>query len=445
MNRKPVFIRLLINSFRWRTRLTLWLAALLAGLAVVGFAKLAEISLGAFFFVLSDRPWLPFVLTPSVGMVAVWLTQRYFPGAQGSGIPQVIAARRIAAGGNDVSTLLSLRIAFGKVFVGAFSLAGGFSSGREGPSVQIAASIMHAAHRWLPHTRALRSSDLILAGGAAGIAAAFNTPLAGVVFAIEELGKRLETRTSGVLISTIILSGMVAIALLGNYNYFGHMRVLPQDRTVIIPVIAGGIICGLLGGLFSYLMLLPQMKPNQAWWVWRRNHPVIFAGLCGLLVAAIGWAGGGLSFGSGYAVTEQAVNGQITLPWHAPITRYLATIISYYSGIPGGIFAPSLAVGGALGSTMREMLGAPGSAAIMAIFMAGFLAAVTQSPITAAIIVMEMIDGHEMVISLMAVSFLAKIVSSRVSPELYQHLSQGWLGEQAKHDNSVPQEHQPKS
>ena len=407
--------------------MTLWLAALLAGLAVVAFAKLAEFALGTFFRLSSAHPWLPFLLTPGVGMMAVWLTQKYFPGIQGSGIPQVIAARKMSAGGHEVSGLLSLRIAFGKVLVGALALAGGFSSGREGPSVQIAASILHAVHRWLPHTRALRASDLILAGGAAGIAAAFNTPLAGIVFAIEELGKRLETRTSGVLISTIILSGMVAIALLGNYNYFGNLRVLPQDRSAILPVIAGGLICGLLGGLFSYLMLLPQRKSNFVLWIWRRNYPVLFAGGCGLLIAAIGWSGGGLSFGSGYGVTEQAVNGQISLPWHAPVTRYLATILSYYSGIPGGIFAPALAVGGALGSSMGEMLGATGNAAIMAVFMAGFLAAVTQSPITAAIIVMEMIDGHEMVISLMAVSFLAKIVSSRVSPELYQQLALGWL------------------
>ncbi|HMT80026.1 MAG TPA: chloride channel protein [Azonexus sp.] len=417
----------LLNSFRWRTRFTLWLAALVAGLVVVGFAKLAELALGLFFLFSAGRPWLPFILTPVIGMICVWLTQRYFPGAQGSGIPQVIAARRIAAGGNDVKGLLSLRIASGKIFVGALALLGGFSSGREGPSVQVAASILYTAHRWLPHTRALRSSDLILAGGAAGIAAAFNTPLAGIVFAIEELGKRLETRTSGVLISTIILSGMVAIGLLGNYNYFGNLKVLAQDRSAIFPVIAGGIICGLLGGLFSYLMLLPHFKSNFSVWVWRRNHPVAFAGICGLLIAMIGWLGGGLSFGSGYTVTEMAAKGEVTLPWHTPITRYLATILSYYSGIPGGIFAPSLAVGGALGATMGEMLGVAGNGAIMAIFMAGFLAAVTQSPITAAIIVMEMIDGHEMVISLMAVSFLAKVVSARVSPELYQHLALGWL------------------
>lgn len=430
MNKARISIGSLLSSARWRTRLTLWMAAVAAGLVVVGFAKLAEMALEMFFGLTASHAWLPFLLTPAVGMVSVWCTLRYFPGAQGSGIPQVIAARRLAASGKSVAGLVSLRLAAGKVLVGSFALLGGFSSGREGPSVQIAASILHAVHRWLPYARAVRASDLILAGGAAGIAAAFNTPLAGIVFAIEELGRRLEARTSGVLLSTIIFSGMVAIALLGNYNYFGNIKVAPQNITLAVPVLIGGVVCGLLGGLFSYLMLLPQNKPEMAIWIWRRKHPILFAGICGLLVAVIGWSGGGLSFGSGYTITSQAVSGEISLPWHAPITRYLATIVSYYSGIPGGIFAPSLAVGGALGGAVSSFFGDIGNGALMAIFMAGFLAAVTQSPLTSAIIVMEMIDGHEMVIALIAVSFLAKIVSSRLSPELYQHLALSWLSRQ---------------
>jgi H+/Cl- antiporter ClcA len=428
MTRVP--IASILSSARWRTRLTLWIAAVVAGLVVVGFAKLAERALDVFFSLYARFAWLPFLLAPAIGMLSVWCTLRIFPGAQGSGIPQVIAARRLAASGQAVHGLVSLRLAVGKVLVGAFALLGGFSSGREGPSVQIAASILHAAHRWLPYSRAVRASDLILAGGAAGIAAAFNTPLAGIVFAIEELGRRLEARTSGVLLSTIIFSGMVSVALLGNYNYFGNIKVAPQSIVLAVPVLLGGIVCGLLGGLFSYLMQLPQNRPTMAAWIWRRKHPIAFAGICGLLVAIIGWAGGGLSFGSGYSITSQAVSGDITLPWHAPITRYLATLASYYSGIPGGIFAPALAVGGALGSVASGFFGEIGNGALMAIFMAGFLAAVTQSPLTSAIIVMEMIDGHEMVIALIAVAFLAKIVSARLSPELYQQLAISWLGRQ---------------
>ena len=417
-----------LSSLRWRTRITLWLAALLAGLMVVAFAKLADLALTLFAAISAGRSWVPFVLAPTIGMLTVWLTQRYFAGAQGSGIPQVIAATRLAAQGKAVNSLLSLRIACGKIGLGALALVGGFSAGREGPSVQVAAAIVHAAHRWLPHSRALRAQDLILAGGAAGVAAAFNTPLAGIVFAVEELGRRLETRTSGVLVSTIILSGLVAVALLGNYNYFGHLKIVTLDRTIVMPVIVAGIACGLCGGLFSRLMLWPQQRKDFVVWRWRSEHPLAFAGVCGVLVAIIGWVGGGLSYGSGYAITAQVVSGQTELPWHAPLSRFLATLVSYYSGIPGGIFAPSLAVGAALGGNLAQLLGIPAETIpIIALCMAGFLAAVTQAPITAAIIVMEMIDGHEMVISLMAVSLIAKAVSSRLSPELYQQLALGFL------------------
>ena len=416
-----------LSGFRWRTRMTLWFAALFAGLMVVAFAKLAELALALFAVLCSGRAWMPLLLAPTIGMLTVWLTQRYFPGAQGSGIPQVIAATRLAAQGKAVNTLLSLRIACGKILLGAFALVGGFSAGREGPSVQVTASIMHAVHKWLPHSRALRMQDLILAGGAAGVAAAFNTPLAGIVFAVEELGRRLETRTSGVLVSTIILSGLVAVALLGNYNYFGHLKIDNLNRSIVVPIILAGIVCGLLGGLFSRLMIWPQQHKEFIVWRWRTKHPVIFAGLCGVLIAVIGWVGGGLSYGSGYQITSQVVSGQIVLPWHAPFSRFLATLVSYYSGIPGGIFAPSLAVGAALGSNIAHLLGIPAEAIpIIALCMAGFLAAVTQAPITSAIIVMEMIDGHEMVISLMAVTLIAKTVSSRLSPELYQQLAQGF-------------------
>ncbi|NCE83719.1 chloride channel protein [Pseudomonas sp. Q1] len=424
---KPLLLlRRRFASVRWRTRVTLWVAATCAGLLVVMFARLADLALMQFAQQTAGRPWLPFIYTPLVGMLVVWLTTRFFAGAQGSGIPQVIAATRLAHQGKPVSRLVSLRIAFAKIGLGTLALTGGFSAGREGPSVQVAASIMHFFHRYLPNARVIRPEDLILAGGAAGIAAAFNTPLAGVAFAVEELGRKLETRTSGVLLSTIILSGMVAIAIQGNYNYFGHLDVQDVSLTIIAPAVAAGIGCGLLGGLFSRMLLWPQRHQRFALWEWRRAHPVWFAGGCGLIVAVLGALSGGLSFGSGYGITSQIIVSDIGLPWHAPITRFLATVVTYFSGIPGGIFAPSLAVGAAVGANAAEFFNVAAQPMI-ALCMAGFLAAVTQSPITAAIIVMEMIDSHGMVISLMGVALIAKAVSARMGPELYQQLARGFL------------------
>jgi H+/Cl- antiporter ClcA len=421
-----LLIRRRFASIRWRTRVTLWVAATLSGLLVVMFARLADAALSQFSQRTAEHPWLPFIYTPLIGMLVVWMTTRFFVGAQGSGIPQVIAATRLIHQGKPVNTLVSLKIASGKIVLGTLALTGGFSAGREGPSVQVAASIMHFFHRFLPNARIIRPEDLILAGGAAGIAAAFNTPLAGIAFAVEELGRKLETRTSGVLLSTIILSGMVAIALQGNYNYFGHLNVQDVDVNIVVPVLAIGVGCGLLGGLFSRMLLWPQRHSGFIVWAWRRRHPVWFAGACGLIVAILGWVSGGMSFGSGYGITSQIIASDIGLPWHAPITRFLATVVTYFSGIPGGIFAPSLAVGAAVGANVADLFHlAPQP--IIALCMAAFLAAVTQSPITSAIIVMEMIDSHGMVISLMAIALIAKAVSSRMGPELYQQLARGFL------------------
>jgi H+/Cl- antiporter ClcA len=413
---------------RWQVRAVLWIAAGSAGLAVVGFATLAEKALALFDIIHGRWDWSPFVIAPAFGMAVVWATQKWVPGATGSGIPQVVAATRLSALGRSVEALLSIRVAVAKVALGTLALVGGFSAGREGPSVQVAASVLNLANRFLPNGRALRSSDLILAGGAAGIAAAFNTPLAGIVFAVEELGRRLESRTSGILVSTIIISGLVAIAVKGNYEYFGQLTVHDLGFAVVGPALIAGVLCGMLGGIFSWMLLWPQRNPDFVVWAWRKAHPIWFAGICGLIVAALGWVSGGTSFGSGYAAASQAIAGNITLEWHAPITRYAATLATYFSGMPGGIFAPALAVGTAIGSDLAHWIGwGVDTHAWIALCMAAFLAAVTQSPITAAIIVMEMVNGHQMVISLMAVAFVSKTVSERFGPELYQQLAEGWI------------------
>lgn len=152
---------------------------------------------------------------------------------------------------------------------------------------------------------------------------------------------------------------------------------------------------------------------------WRSTHPVWFAGACGLLAAGLGMATSGLSFGSGYGVTNDIITHGQSIFWYSAPARFLAMLATYFSGILGGIFAPSLAVGAALGGNVAQLFDLAAQPTI-ALCMAGFLAAVTQSPITSAIIVMEMIDSHGMVISLMAVALIAKAVSSRLGPELYQ-------------------------
>lgn len=405
----------------WVGRLVVWFAAATAGLVVVIFAKATEHANTIFFSLQKSYWWLPLIITPVAGVLIVWLTRLWFAGAGGSGIPQTIAA----INSSDVSLprLVSVKLALGKIVLGTGALAAGFSAGREGPSVQVGASIMHAFSRYLPAGFSVHPRQLILAGGAAGISAAFNTPLAGIVFAIEELGRKFEQKTNGVVITAIVLSGLVSISLQGNYIYFGNLSVGIIDRRIILPVIVCGLVCGILGGVFSRTLISASRRMPGRLGRLRDMHPLWWAGFCGMMVALLGVISGGAAHGSGYIPTQEMLSGDIADTWQYAPVKYLATIFTYLSGIPGGIFAPSLSIGAGIGNDLLPILGHDHAAAVYALCMAGFLAAVTQAPLTSFIIVMEMIDGHEMVISLMAVAMIASIISRIFSKPLYATLA----------------------
>jgi H+/Cl- antiporter ClcA len=172
--------------------------------------------------------------------------------------------------------------------------------------------------------------------------------------------------------------------------------------------------------------------------IFRALHPLWWAGFCGLLVALLGVISDGAAHGSGYIFTQNILNGTNTSTWQYAPVKYLATIFTYLSGVPGGIFAPSLSIGAGIGSDMLPLFGHyQAVTAISVLCMAGFLAAVTQAPLTSFIIVMEMIDGHEMVISLMAISLIAAIISRIFSPPLYSTLADKQISS-ITNDNQKP-------
>jgi H+/Cl- antiporter ClcA len=269
---------------------------------------------------------------------------------------------------------------------------------------------------------------LVLAGGAAGVAAAFNTPLAGVVFAIEEMSRSFEHRTSGTILTAVIVAGVTSLAFLGNYAYFGHTSASLDLNRGWIAVLVCGVAGGLLGGLFSRILIasargLPGRLGGLA-----RARPVLFAALCGLALAVIGIASGDTSYGTGYYEARQLLEGTGHLPETYGLFKMLATIVSYVSGIPGGIFAPSLAVGAGFGANLAALMPYASPSAIIVLGMVAYFAGVVQAPITAFVIVMEMTDNHTMVLPLMAASLLASATSRLVcSKPLYKALAEGFL------------------
>lgn len=411
----------------WYGRAVVWFAAAVSGLAIVAFAWMSEKANTWFYDTYQQDDWLPLLLTPSAGMGIVWITRKWFPAAGGSGIPQTIAAIHLNETGRK--TLISFRIAIAKMILGSGGLAAGFSSGREGPSVQIAASIMHGIARFLPKQFSVQPNQLILAGGAAGIAAAFNTPLAGIVFAIEELGRSFEQKTSGIIITAIVLSGLVSISIQGNYAYFGNLNVGNLERSIVLPILVCSILCGISGGIFSRSLIHGSSIFPRCVDRFRIYSPILWAGICGLCIALIGLYTDGATFGSGYRSTQTLLHQpQPDNYLYAPL-KYIATWMTYLSGIPGGIFAPSLSIGAGIGNNLVSAFPHCHPEAICALCMVGFLSAGTQAPLTSFIIVMEMIDGHEMVTSLMAVSMLSAVLSRLLSKPLYGSLAERYLNQ----------------
>lgn len=408
----------------WLARAVVIGIAAVAGLTVVAFTWMTERALAAFAAVRAEHGWLPLVAAPALTAAIVYCTRRWFVGAAGSGIPQVMAALDPGVAATDRGLFVSVRLAVAKMVLTSVGLLGGLSLGREGPSVQIAAGVMHAAAPWLPRRSAITPHGLLVAGGAAGIAAAFNTPLAGVMFAIEELSRTPEQRSSGLLIAGIVLAGLVAISVYGNASYFGVIRVPSMDLSLLLPGAVVTLASGLAGGLFARLLIVSTGPASgDRCSRWRRAHPVRFAAACGAAVALLGAVTDGATFGSGYDTTRAALEGHGDgVPGYA-LYKFLATWLTAWSGVPGGIFAPSLSIGAGLGADVATLLGHPHSAALMALGMAGFLAAATQAPLTSFIIVMEMVDGHAMVLSLMACALVASGLSRLLSRPLYQALA----------------------
>ena len=238
----------------WKPRLVFWIGAIAIGLVSVGFAELADLAQRFFQGLRAAGPgglFLPFLVTPIGFMLSAFLATRHFPNAQGSGIPQTIAARHLHED-EDRGRLLSLRVAAGKILLTVLGLASGASIGREGPTVQVGGAIMLAVARF---GGVMQARGLILAGSAAGIAAAFNTPLAGIVFAIEEMSRAYESRANGVVLIAVVLSGLAALGLAGSYTYFGEASVAPGSVRDWALVVICGLVGGALGALFSRLAL----------------------------------------------------------------------------------------------------------------------------------------------------------------------------------------------
>ena len=425
---------MLLCTTTWKIRLVFWCSAILVGIAATLFAIASEHTHALFKQIIGISPYIPLLLTPLIFILVAWLTRRFFPGAQGSGIPQSIAALSMHDHGLRAS-LLSLRIAVGKILLTLLGLLGGASIGREGPTVHVGSSIMFSLGKLARFPHHYMDRGLILAGGAAGIAAAFNTPLAGIVFAIEEMSRSFEQRTSGTILTAVVIAGITAMAIQGPYTYFGVSSAsLPLDANWVAVVICG-VLGGGLGGLFS----LALVRGTRRLAPFHIKYPLRIAAVCGLLIAIIGLASGNSTYGTGYEEARLLVTGAGTLDPFYPVLKFFASIVSYLSGIPGGIFAPSLATGAGIGAFFSHWFTSAPAETIVLLGMVAYFTGVVQTPITAFVIVMEMTGNHGMLLPLMLTALIAHGTSKMICPEaIYEALASPFLDQQAPAVSTEP-------
>ena len=393
-------------------------SAILTALVAVGYAKLFQWAEHWNSALIGKDPQLVFLTAPAAFLTSWWLVRYFSPMAGGSGIPQLIAAVEV---GNDEEKndgswrFLNVRIILVKIASSIAMVFGGGAVGREGPTLQIAGSVYRTIHKLLPpFWPKVSRKVMMVTGGAAGLSAAFNTPLGGIVFAIEELTRTHIAKFRTAVLSSVILSGMTAQWLLGPYLLLGYPKVATVGVSFMYKLLAISLVAGALGALSCKgMLLLDKIRRSLKSW----GAQGFFVLACAFAFAWLVWRFGTFSLGSGDRLLDHYLFAkEVTPTWQNVVGRYFGSMVSSASGGAGGMFAPSLTTGAAIGGLFGHWFGEDRGELNMMILggMCAFLTGVTRSPFTSAILVLEMTDRHSVIFQLMYASMIASVVAHAI-------------------------------
>lgn len=354
--------------------------------------------------ILAAYPDLIFA-SPFFLIIAFLSVSLFGPGSSGSGIPQVMVCLESKQPWL-AEKFLSMRIIFVKIISSLIAIFAGASIGREGPSLQVSAAIGNNIAIFFHKLGIkIKSEQLIISGAASGLAAAFNTPIGGIVYAIEELSHDHIRSYKTVLLISVMISGFTAQLLMGNYLYLGYPKIFNSMTFVTISAVAAvSLLSGILGACFSKLLLYLI--------AWRKSHnirnQILIVFLIGIAISFSYYFFGERAIYSGKDSINFVLFNHENFRASEFIFRFFTPVLSSMTGIAGGIFAPALSAGATFGAllaqlfdpSLRTLLGLAG--------MVGFLTGVTHTPITSFVIVLEMSDRHSSVFPMM----LAAIFSS---------------------------------
>jgi CIC family chloride channel protein len=388
----------------------------LAGLSAVLFALSIDAA-GHFFFGAAPSTARIILVPTLVSLLSGVLLAKYFTDVRGSGVPQTKAAYHLRQGH------IRARVPIGKFITGVLCIGSGHSMGREGPSVQIGAGIASGIGQWL-RLPPERVKNLVPVGASAALAAAFNTPVAAVLFALEEIIADLNAPLIGSTVVASVAAVIVARSLLGNEPLFHVPEYQLQHPAELLAYVALGIVGGLASLAFSkgllaarrYFLSLPAS--TRMW------QPAIGGLAIGVVLVFVPEVAG-----VGYEHIDQSLNGGLVISTMVLfcVVKGGATIVSYSTGNAGGIFAPSLFLGAMLGGTVGLVMqalapfpvGEPGAYALVG--MGTLFAGIIRAPMTSVFMIFEITQDYQIFVPLMVANMISLFISRRYQPEPVYH------------------------
>jgi H+/Cl- antiporter ClcA len=420
------YFRLGVRSYRAKfiVQASFWVAAVAVGIFAVYYGRLTEITQEFYRQLFASHSIWMTVFTPLAFIGAAGVAKLFSPHAGGSGIPQALYAASIAKENpTEISTsgIISIKTAVFKVVSTILSFVGGASVGGEGPTVQVSTAIFAASGNLLKkYFPDMNLQSYLVAGAGAGIAAAFNTPLGGIAFALEEVALSDFGDLKHLVMLAVIIAGLVTQALLGgDALYLGNPMLGDSETRYLIWAAGIGVIGGVLGGIFGKVVTSERIYRLKIDW-WKK------ALVCGVIVTVINLVFKGTTSGNGYVMTRDLmVTTTADQPLIFPIAKLTATAFSTLSGLGGGILAPSLSIGAWMGASVSKifLLADPKICGLLG--MVAYLTGAFQIPLTAVIIVVEMTNQHGMVLPLMVTAIFSFTIAKAIMPvSLYHRIIQ---------------------
>ncbi len=429
---KSLFDRIKNQQLRYNLlqALPFWIASTITGLLAVGYTNLFNMAERLSRYIIAEYKWWLLLVAPLCFAAAFFVVEKFSTYARGSGIPQVMAALELPANTSKktLNKLVGLKVIFIKIISSLFMILGGGAVGREGPTIQIAGSVFRKINQWIPESwPKISKRTMIMTGAAAGLAAAFNTPLGGIVFAVEELTSTHIRFYRTAIFSAVIIAGLTAQGLLGPYLYLGYPKVTDPSIYIFGGIAVVAAISGLGGSYMCSIML--------RLFAWRKTFTLkqqyLYVVACALLMALLAllvntevlWSGKELMNGLLFNLDKHQ-------PWYMPLLRIFGPIVSFTTGASGGVFAPALSAGASVGALVSQWfhLTSVNTNLLILSGMVGFLTGVTRSPFTSAILVLEMTDRHSVIFHLMLASMVASLFSLLVDKHsFYDHLKHQYI------------------